>query len=136
MSIDTLAPADAAALLEHEVRELVRRRALDPVRDRAGLERLVAEASADYTERATRGVVPALADPQGTARAVVDALGGLGPLQRYLDDPEVEEIWINSTSSGIGAGRRVFETTQSARSPHACNSPGLRPPEHRGRRLR
>jgi len=40
--------------------------------------------------------VPALVDPQGTARAVVDALGGLGPLQRYLDDPEVEEIWINS----------------------------------------
>lgn len=103
MSIDTLAPADAAALLEHEVRELVRRRALDPVRDRAGLERLVAEASADYTERATRGVVPALADPQGTARAVVDALGGLGPLQRYLDDPEVEEIWINSPGFGVCA---------------------------------
>ncbi|GAB3092946.1 CpaF family protein [Isoptericola nanjingensis] len=111
MSIDTLAPADAAALLEHEVRELVRRRALDPVRDRAGLERLVAEASADYTERATRGVVPALADPQGTARAVVDALGGLGPLQRYLDDPEVEEIWINSPAKVFVARRGVPELT-------------------------
>ncbi|MFI2294023.1 CpaF family protein [Isoptericola sp. NPDC019571] len=111
MSIDTLAPADAAALLEHEVRELVRRRALDPVRDRAGLERLVAEASADYTERATRGVVPALADPQGAARAVVDALGGLGPLQRYLDDPEVEEIWINSPAKVFVARRGVPELT-------------------------
>ena len=111
MSIDTLAPADAAALLEHEVRELVRRRALDPVRDRAGLERLVAEASADYTERATRGVVPALADPQGTARAVVDALGGLGPLQRYLDDPEVEEIWINAPAKVFVARRGVPELT-------------------------
>lgn len=110
MSIDT-APADAAALLEHEVRELVRRRALDPVRDRPGLERLVAEASADYTERATRGVVPALADPQGTARAVVDALGGLGPLQRYLDDPEVEEIWINSPAKIFVARRGVPELT-------------------------
>ena len=111
MSIDTLAPADAAALLEHEVRELVRRRALDPVRDRPGLERLVAEASADYTERATRGVVPALADPQGTERAVVDALGGLGPLQRYLDDPEVEEIWINSPAKVFVARRGVPELT-------------------------
>jgi len=111
VSIDTLAPADAAALLEHEVRELVRRRALDPVRDRPGLERLVAEASADYTERATRGVVPALADPQGTERAVVDALGGLGPLQRYLDDPEVEEIWINSPAKVFVARRGVPELT-------------------------
>ncbi|MFC7876488.1 CpaF family protein [Isoptericola sp. NPDC057391] len=111
MSIDTTAPADAAALLEHEVRELVRRRALDPVRDRPGLERLVAEASADYTERATRGVVPALADPQGAARAVVDALGGLGPLQRYLDDPEVEEIWINSPAKVFVARRGVPELT-------------------------
>jgi len=111
VSIDTTAPADAAALLEHEVRELVRRRALDPVRDRPGLERLVAEASADYTERATRGVVPALVDPQGTARAVVDALGGLGPLQRYLDDPEVEEIWINSPAKVFVARRGVPELT-------------------------
>jgi len=111
VSIDTTAPADAAALLEHEVRELVRRRALDPVRDRPGLERLVAEASADYTERATRGVVPALVDPQGTARAVVDALGGLGPLQRYLDDPEVEEIWINSPAKVFVARRGLPELT-------------------------
>jgi len=111
VSIDTLAPTGAAAILEHEVRELVRRRALDPVRDRAGLERLVAEASADYTERATRGLVPALVDPQGAGRAVVDALGGLGPLQRYLDDPEVEEIWINEPAKVFVARRGVPELT-------------------------
>lgn len=28
-------------------------------------------------------------------RGVLDSLAGLGPLQPYLDDPEVEEIWIN-----------------------------------------
>ena len=111
MSIDTLAPTGATAILEHEVRELVRRRAIDPVRDRAGLERLVAEAAADYAERVTRGVVPALADPDGAARAVVDALGGLGPLQRYLDDPEVEEIWINSPAQVFVARRGVPELT-------------------------
>ncbi|MFE7408274.1 CpaF family protein [Isoptericola sp. NPDC057559] len=111
MSIDTLEPTGAAAILEHEVRELVRRRALDPVRDRAGLERLVAEAAADYSDRATRGVVPPLADPQGTARAVVDALGGLGPLQRYLDDPEVEEIWVNEPAKVFVARRGVPELT-------------------------
>ena len=24
-----------------------------------------------------------------------DAVAGFGPLQKYLDDPTVEEIWIN-----------------------------------------
>lgn len=95
MPIDMLAPADAALMLEGEVRELVRRRGIDPVRDRPALERLVAEALTDYSERAALGVVPALADAQGAARSVVDALAGLGPLQKYLDDPEVEELCIN-----------------------------------------
>jgi pilus assembly protein CpaF len=25
----------------------------------------------------------------------VARVAGFGPLQRYLDDPEVEEIWVN-----------------------------------------
>ncbi len=109
--IDTLAPSDGASILEDEVRELVRRRGIDPARDRSGLERLVAEALADYTERATLGVVPSLSDPHGAARSVVDALAGLGPLQRYLDDPEVEEIWINGPAQVFVARAGVPELT-------------------------
>jgi len=26
---------------------------------------------------------------------VYDAVAGFGPLQRHLDDPEVDELWIN-----------------------------------------
>jgi Flp pilus assembly CpaF family ATPase len=26
---------------------------------------------------------------------VLDRVAGFGPLQRYLDDPEVEESWVN-----------------------------------------
>jgi type IV secretory pathway ATPase VirB11/archaellum biosynthesis ATPase len=26
---------------------------------------------------------------------VLDRVAGFGPLQRYLDDPEIEEIWVN-----------------------------------------
>jgi type IV secretory pathway ATPase VirB11/archaellum biosynthesis ATPase len=26
---------------------------------------------------------------------VLDRVAGFGPLQRYLDDPEIEEIWIH-----------------------------------------
>jgi pilus assembly protein CpaF len=28
-------------------------------------------------------------------RDVLDRIAGYGPLQRWLDDPEVEEIWVN-----------------------------------------
>lgn len=36
--------------------------------------------------------MPALPDPRQAARAVHDAVAGFGPLQRYLDDPEIEEL--------------------------------------------
>jgi pilus assembly protein CpaF len=36
-----------------------------------------------------------LDDAAGTARLVLDAVAGFGPLQPLLDDPTVEEIWIN-----------------------------------------
>ncbi len=111
MPIDVMVPSDAALMLEAEVRELVRRRGIDPVRDRPALERLVAEALTDYTERAALGVVPALADTHAAVRSVVDALAGLGPLQKYLDDPEVEEIWINAPAQVFVARAGVPELT-------------------------
>jgi pilus assembly protein CpaF len=39
-----------------------------------------------------------LGDPLAVARTVHDAVAGLGPLQRFLDDPTVEEIWINDSA--------------------------------------
>ncbi|WP_277209164.1 CpaF family protein [Isoptericola croceus] len=111
MTIDVPLRDDATSILQHEVRELIRRRGLDPVTDRAGLDRLVAEAAADYAERVSLGVVPPLADATASVRAVADALGGLGPLQPYLDDPEVEEIWINAPAQVFVARRGVSELT-------------------------
>ncbi|GAA1972171.1 ATPase, T2SS/T4P/T4SS family [Isoptericola halotolerans] len=111
MTIDVSLRDDATSILQYEVRELVRRRGIDPVADRAGLDRLVNEAAADYAERVSLGVVPPLADTAATVRAVVDALGGLGPLQAYLDDPEIEEIWINAPAQVFVARRGVSELT-------------------------
>ena len=79
-----------------EVRELIRRRGLDPARDHTALRTLTAEAISDYYERSLRGSVPQLLDVEQTAKGVLDAVAGFGPLQPYLDDPEIEEIWINS----------------------------------------
>ena len=94
MSTDTR----AVGVLENEVRELVRRRGVDPLRDRAAVDELVRDAVADYETRSALGVVTPLADPAAAGRALVDAVAGLGPLQPYLDDPEVEEIWTNAPS--------------------------------------
>ncbi|QAY70397.1 CpaF family protein [Xylanimonas protaetiae] len=102
---------DAAAILEREVRELVRRRGLDPVRERSALAGLVADAVGDYAERTTRGLVPPLADTVETSRTLVDLLAGLGPLQQYLDDPSVEEIWLNSPAQVFVARGGVPELT-------------------------
>lgn len=70
---------DAAALLHDEIRELVRRRGIDPLTESSALEALVAEASADYVTRADAGLVPPLRDPDAAQARVVDALAGLGP---------------------------------------------------------
>ena len=78
--------------VEAEVRELVRRRGLDPVSDRAAVRRLVDEVVADYDERTLTSSLPPLSDQLVAARSVYDAVAGFGPLQRHLDDPTVEEI--------------------------------------------
>ncbi|HMO12415.1 MAG TPA: ATPase, T2SS/T4P/T4SS family, partial [Actinotalea sp.] len=50
----------------------------------------------EYDDRAMRGQHPPLTDRTRAAKALEDAVGGFGPLQAYLDDPDVEEIWINA----------------------------------------
>ncbi|MFL6239494.1 MAG: CpaF family protein [Actinomycetes bacterium] len=82
-------------MVEGEVRELVRRRGLDPEVDAGAIRRLIDDVLADYDERSLTSSLPQVADQAGAARMLYDAVAGLGPLQRYLDDPTVEEIWIN-----------------------------------------
>lgn len=86
---------DAATAVEDEVRNRVRVRGIDPLTDPASVRRVVDEVLADYAERSLSSQAFPITDGEAVARDVVDAVAGLGPLQRYLDDPEVEEIWIN-----------------------------------------
>ncbi|HEX7186614.1 MAG TPA: CpaF family protein, partial [Actinomycetes bacterium] len=102
---------NAIAVVEDEVRELVRRRGLDPVADPGSVRRLVDEVIADYDERSVSGSLPQLVDTRLAARAVFDAVAGFGPLQKYLDDPTVEEIWINEPTKVFIARRGVHELT-------------------------
>ncbi|WNB86404.1 ATPase, T2SS/T4P/T4SS family [Cellulomonas sp. ATA003] len=104
---------DGVAILESEVRELIRRRGLDPVRDHQGVRDLVSAVVADYDERSLLGAVPPLVDVTAASKAVVDAVAGLGPLQRYLDDDEVEEIWINAPAQVFVARHGHAELTST-----------------------
>jgi pilus assembly protein CpaF len=60
------------------------------------IDRLVRDAVTDYDERSMRSGMPPLADLAGAAKSILDTVAGYGPLQRYFDDPKVEEIWVNS----------------------------------------
>lgn len=104
---------DGSAVVEDEVRELVRRRGLDPATDASAIRRLVDEAVADYDERTLASSLPALPDTGVAARRIFDSIAGFGPLQPFLDDPQVEEIWINSPGKVFVArdGRSELTTT-------------------------
>jgi pilus assembly protein CpaF len=102
---------DAIAQVELEVRELVRRSGVDPVRDGAAVRRLVDEVLTDYDERSLSGGLPLLPDLRVAARQVWNAVAGFGPLQQYLDDPSVEEIWINEPGKVFVARDGVSELT-------------------------
>ena len=87
--------AEAATAIESQVRELIRKTGVDPVRDVAAVRGLVDDALATWEQRALAGAVAPYEDRVTVAKCVLDNVAGLGPLQAYLDDPEIEEIWIN-----------------------------------------
>ena len=90
-----MATATATEHIHDEVRELIRRRGIDPVTDHRSTRLLIDEVIGHYEERVPVSALPPLLDRAGAVRHVFDTLAGFGPLQRYLEDPTVEEIWIN-----------------------------------------
>ena len=88
---------DVLPIVEDEVRELVRRRGMDPATgDRESLRDLVGEVLDDYQGRVQTSTLPRVSDRAALQRELVARVGGLGPLQPLMDDQEVEEIWINA----------------------------------------
>jgi pilus assembly protein CpaF len=122
-------------MVDAEVRELIRRRGVDPVREHAVVRGLIEEVIADYADRALSGALPVLADPAGTARALFDSVAGLGPLQRFMEDPEVEEIWINGPGRVFVARRGRSELTTAILSDGQIQDLVERMLKHSGRRV-
>ncbi len=87
--------AETTIAIESQVRDQIRKRGVDPVRDVAAVRALVDDALAAWDERALVGAVAPVENRTALAKSVLDNVAGLGPLQQYLDDPDIEEIWIN-----------------------------------------
>ena len=98
-------------MLDGQVRERVRADGVDPQRD-AGLVRRIAEdVVRRHDERSLTGAVVPVADPDGVVGELIARVSGFGPLQPFLDDPEVEEVWINDPSRVFIARRGRHELT-------------------------
>ncbi|GAA3543966.1 CpaF family protein [Aeromicrobium flavum] len=82
-------------VLADRVRALVRERRIDPRTDVDALRQAASDAVAEHEQRSLTGAVRALDEPDRVVGELVSDLVGFGPLQRFLDDPEVEELWVN-----------------------------------------
>jgi pilus assembly protein CpaF len=82
--------------LDQQLRSVVRRDGVDPQRDTSVVRNLAARIVADHDQRSLTGAVHPVDHPDAVVEELVARISGFGALQRYLDDPEVEEVWINS----------------------------------------
>lgn len=81
---------DAVAEIEAQVRADVRRRGLDPRVHADQIATLVGEHIDSWEERSTAGDRRPLADRDAAAKGIIDSVAGLGPLQTFLEDPQIE----------------------------------------------
>ena len=94
----TDAHAQLVESLDQRVREVVRREGVDPQRDSALVRRIAQGIVQDHDTYSLTGAVAPLTDPDSVVGELVARVSGFGPLQLFLDDPSVEEIWINDPS--------------------------------------
>jgi len=103
----------AFELLDADVREQVRRSGIDPLTDVETVRRLAQSAVRAHDDRSLSGTVRPVEDPERVVAELIARVAGFGPLQRYLDDPTVEEVWINEPARVFVArdGRHELTTT-------------------------
>jgi pilus assembly protein CpaF len=105
------AHADLVESLDQRVREAVRREGVDPQRDAIVVRRMAEAVVREHDERSLTGVVAPVSDVDSMVGELVARVSGFGPLQQFLDDPTVEEIWVNDPSRVFVARRGRHELT-------------------------
>ncbi|OKL48096.1 CpaF family protein [Boudabousia marimammalium] len=82
--------------IEGVVRQRVRELRIDPRAQASELRNLVDEIVSQYEQEIFLSTGVPLADKRKLCAEITANIGGLGPLQQFLDDPEIEEIWANT----------------------------------------
>lgn len=87
-------PGPAPALSER-VRALVREKRIDPRSQAHAVRDLAHSVVAEHDRRSLSGAVGPIDQPDLVVSQIMADVAGFGPLQAFLDDPGIEEIWIN-----------------------------------------
>jgi len=139
MSIASATPAlaDAALVdrLDAQVRAAVRRDGVDPQRDVQLVRSIAEQVVRDHDERSLTGAVAPVPDAPGVVGELVARVSGFGALQPFLDDPDVEEIWINDPSRVFVARGGRHELTNTILTAEAVLELVERMLKQSGRRL-
>lgn len=86
----------AEATLAERVRARLRADGIDPTRDPEAGERLARAEVRRHNDAALARGAATLDDEDASVRGVLATVAGYGPLQPLLDDPDIEEVWINA----------------------------------------
>ena len=97
--------------LDARVREIVRAEAVDPQRDAVLVRRIAEGVVRAHDDRSLTGGVAPVPDTDAVVGELVARVAGFRPLQPFLDDAAVEEIWINDPSRVFVARRGRHELT-------------------------
>ena len=116
--------ATATEHIHDEVRELIRRRGVDPITDQRSARALIDEVVGALRGAGADLVAAAAARPG--RRAVRLRLAGRASARcrRYLDDPTIEEIWVNQPGRVFVARQRPVRADHHRAVPRRGAGPG------------
>jgi pilus assembly protein CpaF len=103
--------AELVESLDQRLREAVRHEGVDPQREATVVRRLAEAVVRAHDDRSLTGAVDPVTDVDSMVDDLVARVSGFGPLQPFLDDPAVEEIWINDPSRVFIAKQGRHELT-------------------------
>ena len=109
------------SIVAERVRDRLRAERVDPSRAPEAVRRVVQAEVRRHNDFALARGAATVDDEAGAVRDVLAAVTGYGALQEFLDDPEIEELWINAPD-------RIFaaRSGMSERLPLALTEEGVR----------
>jgi len=103
--------APVATVVAERVRERLRAERSDPTRDPEFAAQVARHEVRRHNDYALARGLATVDDEAACVRDVLAVVAGYGPLQAYLDDPTVEELWINAPDRIFVARGGVAERT-------------------------